>query len=512
MASNLNTDVPESIAGYYYQTLLAIRELTNLLNDKDAVGIEKGADVRVFIKTGKKISIEAKFYSNELNKSSHAIIHTIFNFYNNSVNEDQLFFETNVVINDELLEEISNINDIVDVKDNHIKYISCAIMKESMGKKLDKAGTTIKDLFRSFLIEESQKTNAAISFNTNFMDKHYEFYYDKNKNHNIINFFGVEIDKEKIRTLIQKIIFKSGSVKPKYKMIKELKEEITNSLKKFSIEECHLENTVKILVDKFLETTLDDNKVQLINLLDLKNIIMEFKSNDYKLNLKFYNDKFISKMEELDDQFQENIEDSYDGDKKDELIERFVVIREKICGLIRVGNYREPEEFLNQYNLGVVSIHTFDGLISFLTILTVFNDIDLNTVVFCEGGLSNIQIKGEDLCYKKHVDKIASDVVLKKFIRSTVDDIAINDQNESPVIVFSGNMIDSKRPCETDIKNEYVLKITEVRQNRALIKYYKSLDYKCDECIYYYRNDNEARTFIGKFNLCKGWRSWESIN
>ena len=38
MASNLNTDVPESIAGYYYQTLLAIRELSNISNDEDAEG------------------------------------------------------------------------------------------------------------------------------------------------------------------------------------------------------------------------------------------------------------------------------------------------------------------------------------------------------------------------------------------------------------------------------------------------------------------------------------------
>ncbi|WP_167395984.1 hypothetical protein [Lysinibacillus parviboronicapiens] len=50
--TNSITDVPASIAGYL---LLAVREISNLLSNgdiNDLVGIEQGADVRVF-KQGK---------------------------------------------------------------------------------------------------------------------------------------------------------------------------------------------------------------------------------------------------------------------------------------------------------------------------------------------------------------------------------------------------------------------------------------------------------------------------
>lgn len=83
--ANSSTDVPASIAGYYYQFLLAVQELSNLLlvgHDEDLVGIEQGADVRVFKQDNKKRSLEAKFYKDvEFNKNHSSIGHTIYNFY-----------------------------------------------------------------------------------------------------------------------------------------------------------------------------------------------------------------------------------------------------------------------------------------------------------------------------------------------------------------------------------------------------------------------------------------------
>jgi len=519
MTSIKSTDVPASIAGYYYQTLLAIRELSNLTNDDDAVGIEKGADVRVFIKSGKNVSIEAKFYSKEIDRNSYAVTHTIFNFYNNSTQEDALFFETNVVINDELLIEISNINNIKDVKDEHIKYVSIAIMKELKEHKVNITGrsgqvhtNTIKQLFKEYLVEESKSTDSSIKFSKNFKEEHYEFYYEMYKDNPIIDFFGVRIEKNKIKILIQKIVFKYGTNKLKYNTIKELKTEIINNIRPFNVENCHLENTIKVLIDKFLETTLDNKDTQLVTLLDLKIIIENFKDNDYKLNLKFYNEDFIKKLEAFDAEFQESIEDSYSGIKSDELIERYILVREMICGLIRVGDYKYPEDFLKQYSLGLVNLHTFDELIKLITIVSVFDNIDLDMIGFCESRLENLNINNEIICYKKHVDGKRSEVVLKEFIRKTLDSIPSNDQNKNPLIIFSGSMPDFERPCQIDIKNESVLRITEVKGNKELIKYYKNLDYKCNGCIYFYKNDLKAQEYINKFNSCRGWKSWESIN
>ncbi|QWI78257.1 hypothetical protein JG486_29215 (plasmid) [Bacillus mycoides] len=77
-----STDVKHSIAGYYYQLLLACKELVNLLkndNKKSFVAIEKGADVRVY--NGNDLSIEAKFYkAKNFTRNSNTIRHTLYNF------------------------------------------------------------------------------------------------------------------------------------------------------------------------------------------------------------------------------------------------------------------------------------------------------------------------------------------------------------------------------------------------------------------------------------------------
>ncbi|MDP1395155.1 hypothetical protein Q8G28_17390 [Lysinibacillus capsici] len=83
--TNLYTDVPASIAGYFYQFLLAVNELTCLIptgHDDDCVAIEKGADVRIFKQGDSKKSVEAKFYQDLYFTSNHlSICHTLYNFY-----------------------------------------------------------------------------------------------------------------------------------------------------------------------------------------------------------------------------------------------------------------------------------------------------------------------------------------------------------------------------------------------------------------------------------------------
>lgn len=175
MVNNTCTDVPESISGYYYQILLAIRELFMLVNDNDGVGIEKGADIRLFKRFEKCYSIEAKFYSKDFDRNSEQITHTIYNFYNNSLNDESLIFETNVKINDSILSEISKATDTNKITEDQIRYICCSIMKESLELTIDKNGNKYKvgDKFREFLID------SEVKFNKRITKKHYEYYYNK---------------------------------------------------------------------------------------------------------------------------------------------------------------------------------------------------------------------------------------------------------------------------------------------------------------------------------------------
>jgi len=87
--TNSNTDVPASIAGYFYQFLLAVNELTCLIvtgHEDDSVAIEKGADVRVLKQGDNKKSVEAKFYKASYFTLNHpSICHTLYNFYTSFV-------------------------------------------------------------------------------------------------------------------------------------------------------------------------------------------------------------------------------------------------------------------------------------------------------------------------------------------------------------------------------------------------------------------------------------------
>lgn len=104
-----STDVKESIAGYYYQLLIACKELCSLanikrINDQNSVGIEKGSDIKIFQMDGNETSIEAKFYKiSSFNKRSLPIIHTIYNFYNSyksGAKSAKYIFSTNVGMHD----------------------------------------------------------------------------------------------------------------------------------------------------------------------------------------------------------------------------------------------------------------------------------------------------------------------------------------------------------------------------------------------------------------------------
>lgn len=87
-------DVSASIAGYYRQIHEATRELVFLENEEDKVGIECGADVRVFRKEGLKESIEVKF-KKDIGIYSSDLYQTMCNFAENSIGDVKLYFRTN---------------------------------------------------------------------------------------------------------------------------------------------------------------------------------------------------------------------------------------------------------------------------------------------------------------------------------------------------------------------------------------------------------------------------------
>ncbi|MCC0738857.1 hypothetical protein [Clostridioides sp. ZZV14-5902] len=499
-----NTDVPESIAGYYYQILLAIRALTKLSNDEDCIGIEKGADVRIIEKCGDKISIEAKFYKNGMNSSHKAIIHTIYNFYNNLIDDKHLIFQTNVEIQDTLLDSISNVKEIDDITDEQLAYICISLMKEYCNKNTKVQDKVIKEHFREY-IELASRTTNEIKIESNILDKHYQYYYNQFTHEQTIPFWSHEIDKEKVKLLIKKIEFKGCIKQEKYESIKKLKDDISQELNKFDIREEHIKNIIKILVDMFLATTVKSDEFDTISLKDLKDKLEEIVLNDYNINLEFYNETFIQKVESLDEHFENELNNNYFGEYKNEILNRYVIIREMFLGELRANTDKFVEDILKIYAFSDATIYTLDQMVKFLTLLTIFDGVDNEEIKKISEKLGNLEIGKDTFFYKEHGFKKVNRA-LDQLVRETRE--SISDHNENSTILLSGR-VGCEKLCNVDYKRSAVFDIGQVKANEALYRYYKSLKYKCDRCIDIYNDDEEGNNSIDKFKRCKGWKSWE---
>lgn len=87
-------DVSASIAGYYRQVFEATKEVLYLKNDNDSVGIECGADVRIFKEDGSKQSIEVKL-KKDVGMYSKDLFQTMYNFKEFAPNDIKLQFKAN---------------------------------------------------------------------------------------------------------------------------------------------------------------------------------------------------------------------------------------------------------------------------------------------------------------------------------------------------------------------------------------------------------------------------------
>ena len=90
-----STDVPGSIAGFYYQILLACKEVSRY-GEVEEVGVETGADVNVITVSKGVVNIEAKLHQDNFGKYAEDIVKTIYNFYkSDDKNIEKLVFSTN---------------------------------------------------------------------------------------------------------------------------------------------------------------------------------------------------------------------------------------------------------------------------------------------------------------------------------------------------------------------------------------------------------------------------------
>lgn len=131
----MKTDVSGAIGGYYQQIHIAVLELLNLKKETSSVGIECGADIRIFHEDGSKESIEVKFYKGDLGPYSMEIAKTIYNFYRQSYSDIKLRFCTNTEKpNLEFFNKLDSKLYSYEIQKEKIKYIAHLLIKFTLTK------------------------------------------------------------------------------------------------------------------------------------------------------------------------------------------------------------------------------------------------------------------------------------------------------------------------------------------------------------------------------------------
>ena len=514
-----STDVAGSIAGYYYQILLACRELTSNITDLEEVGIEAGADIRIIKRKGIKESIEAKFHKNNMSRYDKEIIKTIYNFYRNSQDDEKLEFSTNVAPtrehkdffdkwnNKSLTSEEMNIYilkcifrhccfNVNKYNKNYIEYKNSMIQKEKDGKER-------KEPYYINMLE------AAI-FNENINDeelKKYSFVNSKN------------LDKE----FCKKLFFTFYDAE-KLDTIKNIKENINENLqsicktKKITVGKDDYEKIRDLIIDKFfmiitenasLKSEHSFNEIKKFSKIDLNNCIDNYKEQKIRFLNRSILKRLIDSIESEEIKFIDMLSCTEDFANKDKLIIRHSEIQQLFLDkIIDIDKYNR---FISIYTLEEVdSFEVILKLINQLTILSVYKHINIEDISFLienNESLDNVFIKDLlNYSFKACPSSYRNfGAIIKIFYSNTSQKYSINPNQ---IVAFQADYGRKERPCEKKEDSlNCVLDIAMTDENlEREIALYKSINYRCSDCIYIAENNSDTIESLDNFLNCRGCR------
>ncbi|MBU3199493.1 hypothetical protein LL037_23845 [Clostridium estertheticum] len=511
--SGKSTDVPGSIAGYYFQILLGCKELTSCINNTDSVGIEVGADVRI-IKSGKLTSVEAKFHKETMGKFNKDIVKTIYNFYTNSANDEELIFITNVAIasKDKSFLVDNWKSSFLDAE--KCKYIQMCILKQSIYRdddckekfKLYKSEIDKKITFKNF---EHDSDYIIELENEIFGNPHTKKYEDYAVINNLITY----------KDFIKKLTFIFEN-KSKSESISDLKNEINQNIKtKYksivpSLGLCECNKIRELLVDKFFSIILknsEDTKLPFTQLGKISVTDLAFYVHNYTTETIDYTNKIqlmevVNSIEVEENNFINYIINRYTGCKKQELITRYHWVMNEF--MIYFSDYDNYNEILKRYSIGKNrSFTSILKIIRQITIISVFKEIPESDITFSpQDTLSNVFLDNViDYCFK-HSDSTNIETI-DDFILDFIEETpSTNKLKESQIIVASAAFKKDGRPCERIKEFSTVLNTARVIGLEEDLIYYNSFDYRCDDCIGICGTDDSVNKNLEKFfnRDCRG--------
>ena len=479
-----STDVKHSIAGFYFQLLIACKELVSIAHYQNGyVGVEYGADIRV--NKGEDKFIEAKFYKNDsFTRYSEAIRHTIFNFYHTykSTKTSGVFsINTNVPITKKDQDFINNWNEGNFINpSSYIAYVKDCLVYEYIEKE------PIKEKFEEF--KKNYKGN-----NTHLKRPNYKSALIKHLNENPIDYQQyIPADKlmkdDEIFDFIDQVSFKFPEVKiEKYDSIIQLKNNTEKQLQVLypGLTIQQYENIRHLIMNSFLDTTIDTNN-HVVKVNELGDIVRNHEEAIIDLIEK---DSLVKTMKEIENElikYEKKLNNKGFSSQMEHILKVVGVCTEQwiqemnLHGQTKVNNryLMSAEHF---YPLNILDLFKAMGEISSLS------ESDLGDVQLINlEGINNIGFS-EYQEFSLRTTPSSSDREDEETLITTFIEHSLKEQEYLKATGEETIVIENAcRVCEYDKKKiEEDIVIDIARPHGTLIQqgFFQSFEYKCTNCI-----------------------------
>jgi hypothetical protein len=498
-----NTDVPGSIAGYYYQILLACREISQY-GIVEEVGVETGADVNVVSVSKEILNIEAKFHMKNFGKYAEDIVKTIFNFYTSyEKNVKKFIFSTNVSPTKECKEFFENWGK----NGNEIRYIKeCILLKsvECESKEVFEQFCNEQDVKNE--VEKGEKTYIKVLIEETLGSGTGKFQYG---DFAVINPLITYED-------FAKLLHFSFACKKKQDLVSkirdDIKENINNTLASLGMKHLEREESdlvINKLIDCFLEKILQNSQSKCNNRVkseEYVNIVKNYKSIEEKHIFKYKIFSCIQLMQEEELLVLQDIRKRAPVEDIDILEENYKCIQEMI--LCKISTTCGYDSFANTYTLkSINNINVAEILIKIVYILTIImskEKLAIEDVEFIfDQGINNIKLQNVMECSFKKTSSNAyrrMEEILGELICKFHEDTNIN---ENQIFIIDADYRNKGKPCESLNLMPEVYDITQSDENFKDYQMFYHMNYKCTKCLDIDDVDGYDRFKCGGGNLCK---------
>lgn len=478
-----STDVKHSIAGFYYQLLIAVRELVGISDFPNGyVGVECNADVRV--NKGDDLFIEVKFYkADTFSRNDDPIRHTIYNFYNyfKKTKTSGLFnIRTNVPISkkDKLFFENWNSRNTPNI-DEYLVYIKNCLVYENLNKK------PVKDRFEQFKLQYDSNHPDMVKpqYNTAFIKS---LVNDPIEHSFCADPEGILSDAE-LESFIDQIFFDFPSSKEdKYTSVIKLKYDTEELLKeKFpDIEAKQYDNIRYLILDSLLDTTVDGKRMY-VTVDELHKIVRDYNSRIKQYMEKHSLAKTIAEIEEEVLKYEKLLQrKGYNANIEHILSVINNCTEQWFQEIGEFGQDKVNSRYLmdaeHPYPLRIHDLFKVIGEVYSIAKrdlgeISLIQQEGINNIKFSNYEAFSLKTSASRLVQEDEISAITS------FIRHTqkTHDIDLALGNETIIMDVECDL------CKFDKKeiDELVLDISSPVETVIKQSYYKSFDYKCTKCL-----------------------------